>query len=736
MVKVLAAALTVCTVVLEGLAQTSPGAAELIARFPELSRTEETTDFIPDPLIRRATGVSELEQRYDMKLGDLVAAEQQFATKKVQVETARQDVIRADEDVRRAEERLRDAEADYDVFGLMDALPNVDASASAAGAATEVQKAQTALLKARQELTRKKNDTVKLEGQLVEAEKSLRDAATETTAVQNERREWIDQNEESEEEQILYDGALTERDVILVQFADGVQPSRITEILDEHHLQVRSGIADIRLFITRLTDTHSTEPFDVSIARLRRTILRLNRHPEVIAASQNVLIGGEIVPKAGDLTFPLFCWEWHNDACSGIRGAKRLRLPSAWNVMSAIERRNGPPIRVAVLDEGFAPHTDLKYMSICSPISELHGTQVLGVIAAEWGNGKGIDGVTPFADVLACAPGRLAARTPRGMAVVMSRVLWTFHQLVATRRPRVVNISLGYNWVAGFDDAMAGDARADVRLLVRAHGLYARSLMRFFPDVIAVSAAGNECTRNKCAHDPCQHQAKWSNPFNWAALENEGTRSPNVFVVDSIDAGTQLSTFSCRGGHIGAPGEGVMTTMIEPQNEMEANHLAPYGADSGTSRAAPAVTGIVAFLLAYTPGLSPREIANALQIGANPRPIADAFDALVRSAPERVFHDLADLNNDGVVDDTDYVRFRKDLREVESGLVSDLNEDGNPDQNDGRFPRADLNGDGVLDRNKKSFVFKLGDVTDLQVMEAAWQDRTKGPTKLFERLDE
>lgn len=727
-----------CLTATPAFGQTSPGAAELIAAFPELSFEEETSELVvPDRTIRRETKLPDLEAEYTIRLGRVARAEQGRASRTIQLLQARQRFVEVEAEVRRARDLQRDAQARMD---LSDAAPDLLAAAEAGDfqdtAQDDADEAQTALDKALADLAARQADVPLAEEKLRVAKESLRSFAASTAEIENERKEWVSENDRDEAP--AYDGAPIERDVVLVQFGDGEDAARIDDVLKRHRLEVRSGIADIRLFITRIIDADPEEPPDVAAARVRRVVANLAREEAVVAASPNLPIGPEIVPDPTNLQLSrVACWDWYGP-CSGTMAAKALRLPAAWNFSAAIKRNMHPAVRIAVLDEGFEVHRDLVYDSVCTSTGGTHGNHVMGIIGATWGDGEGIDGGTPFAKLMACSPGKLEAETPRGMTLLLSRVVWTLHRLLAppSQRPRVVNVSLGYNWVAGFGDGAAPEERLDIRLAVAAQGSFVRALLRLFKDVIVVSSAGNDCG-GKCEHTVCAHLAKWSSPFNWAAL-GDGNRSPNIFVVESLDDASAPSKFSCRNGQIAVPGEYIVSTLTtRTLSEEEALFgLAEYGAGSGTSQAAPGLTAVIGLMLAYNPKLTPAEVRSALQIDTSPRPVADAFEAIIRTAPEQALKDLANLDGTGNVGMADFDIFVKRLREVESLTGPDRDGNNVVDALDFRFPREDLNGDGFLHRSKTSFVPTLGEVTDLEVMQAVWQDTTVDKDTLKDLLDQ
>jgi len=70
-------------------------------------------------------------------------------------------------------------------------------------------------------------------------------------------------------------------------------------------------------------------------------------------------------------------------------------------------------------------------MSVCHRRPRTHGNEVLGVIGAKWNDGNGIDGGTPFVDLIACAPGprrNIVHHRPRSG---LSRLAWWFFRLIA-----------------------------------------------------------------------------------------------------------------------------------------------------------------------------------------------------------------------------------------------------------------------------------------------------------------
>lgn len=122
--------------------------------------------------------------------------------------------------------------------------------------------------------------------------------------------------------------------------------------------------------------------------------------------------------------------------------------------------------------------------------------------------------------------------------------------------------------------------------------------------VVVVMAAGNE--RNSGAIRP-------SEPA-FAASRNLG------IAVGAIDRSGRVADFSNPAGnrpldYVVAPGVDIFSTYYQPTNFLQRN---TYGISSGTSFAAPYVSGVAALMLSANPSLTPDQIENTLIATANP----------------------------------------------------------------------------------------------------------------------
>jgi subtilisin family serine protease len=552
---------------------------------------------------------------------------------------------------------------------------------------------------------------------------------------------------------------------LLVQFKPDAAPAQIISLLEKFRLKIRNSILDVGVFVLELEEgTHfpigeRSVPTEARIAILNQTCRTLKSEPIVRSAALNLLLGPMIITASsltpgrddrGDLQH----WNWGPgpgpDAIQsdGNYGQKMARFPAAWNFSAAIRARGNTSVPVGILDSGFSPHEDLDFSALSGlpPRVTDHGNQVAGIIGAKFNNALGINGVTPFARLIVGTPASVArvddSAIPKDYVIFSDVIASLVEFLKNTGGIKVINVGFGYNWFLTY----AKDPSADPEIweLVRSQGLMMRSVadLAAHRGVILVSPAGNDTSRSASRGVDSQ----WGSPLNWAALNDDGSGAParNVIVVESIGRSGARSTFSNVRGCVSAPGEKILSTVTYDQF----GRISPssYGAFSGTSMAAPQVTGLVALMYAYNPKLTVEQVLDILGVRTtnrpattNPAPPIDAFAALLECRPEAL-RDLADLSGDGRVDMADFIKFKAALHQVEGtpiGPLEDLNGDGvltptGPnDPGENVWPRADLNGSGRLSRDSADRRILKGELfSDLEVMMKVWQDTTVPPAAL------
>ncbi len=224
-----------------------------------------------------------------------------------------------------------------------------------------------------------------------------------------------------------------------------------------------------------------------------------------------------------------------------------------------------------------------------------HGTHVSGTIAAVAGNGLGVAGVSPRVRLM---PLRFLSRGGGFVSDAIECLNYALEMRQRGVEVRVVNNSWGGG---GFSEAL----RDTIAALDDAAVLF-------------VAAAGNDgADTDEVPHYPSSYEL------------------PNVVSVAATDELDQLASFSNHGArsvHLAAPGVDILSTW--PRGD--------YRYLSGTSMAAPHVSGAAALIAAHLPALDPAGIRAVLLASG------DAVPALAgRVASERRLNAAAALCSPG-----------------------------------------------------------------------------------------
>lgn len=453
----------------------------------------------------------------------------------------------------------------------------------------------------------------------------------------------------------------------------------------------------------------------------------------------------------------VFAWRWHaGDSQDGNWGLKAIRLPPVWTVLDR-HRKANPDVKrpkIAVIDSGFATHPMVPFASVENVKTRLvhtpgcgthHGMHVAGIIGAAPGDQPGIDGIIPEARIDAIAVDDAIVGDSGIVGVdegwqvhallfddVLAKTLdYVYDNLVTPDNLRVINISLGYNFVAS---NLLGDDDPEEVPGLALHVMHQANLIRLMASrvqdhVLFVVAAGNDSDGRATPI-----AAKWASPFAWAGTQDSaaGERPSNIIVVEAVDRDGLRADFSNTGGHVAAPGVDIMSTLA-------ADKL-PLAVCSGTSQAAPHVAALAGILFELAPEKSPAEIAEVLRAHATlpagasgQAPTIDALEAVAAVAPDQV-RLLADLDGDGTVGASDLAIFARQLEALRhaatanAAFTEDLNGDGVIDDNECFWPRIDLNGSGhgTLSTHDARRL-RGADKTDLAALELFWSDNSATP---------
>ena len=313
--------------------------------------------------------------------------------------------------------------------------------------------------------------------------------------------------------------------------------------------------------------------------------------------------------------------QWHLFALAG-----GINVPVAW------DRASGSGVVVAVVDTGYRPHADMNGailpgydfvsdiftandgngrdadardpgdwadIGACRPPlfppvfvpSTWHGTHVAGIIAARTNNARGVAGVAFNARVV---PVRVLGKCGGHTSDIADGVVWAAGIPVAgvpgnANPAKVINMSLGWG----------GSCSATLQSAINS----ARSV-----GASVIVGAGND---------------------NIDAADFQPANCSGVVAVSSVNRSGAKSSFSNFGTMIelAAPGgDEPAAASDEILSTLNAGTSAPgadsYGFYSGTSMAAPHVSGVAALLLSVKPALKPDEVTFLLQSTSRHFPIA------------------------------------------------------------------------------------------------------------------
>ena len=355
------------------------------------------------------------------------------------------------------------------------------------------------------------------------------------------------------EDSIVSSGLAVEKpDEIVIKFAKGLSQLGREEILNNNGLEKVDQIARLDLILARLPEVSS----------LDESINSLEKIQGIAYIESNFIIEDLNTRTPNDEKYPE---QWNYPL---------IRLPQAWAATTGSNR-----IRVAVLDSGIDyTHPELEgrvdlsgSYNIIGNNTEVidvqgHGTHVAGIIGAATNNRQGIAGVMWDLELVS-----VKVLNDRGEGDI-----W--------------NITKGLLYAAGLlDENIINEPVDIINLSVgsTAHPTYLDEAIKEVAaeNIIMVAASGN--TGNRFIFYPANY--------------------PEVIAVGSIDYGgleaPTKSSFSSYGVNLDlvAPGDSIYSLLPDGN----------YVTRSGTSMAAPHVTGVAGLMLAN--GIAPENVRGIMQ---------------------------------------------------------------------------------------------------------------------------
>jgi len=252
-----------------------------------------------------------------------------------------------------------------------------------------------------------------------------------------------------------------------------------------------------------------------------------------------------------------------------------IKAAPAWDAVMG-----DPEVVIAILDSGVdMTHPDLA-AKVVSPGHDFanddddatddhwHGTHVAGIAAADSDNAEGVAGVARNCKIL---PVKVTAADGNGYySWIIDGIIWATDQ-----GADVINLSLG----GEFDDPFLEDA---------CKYAYDRG-------VAVVAAAGND----------------YGAPVVYPAAYDR-----YVLAVAATDFNDQAADFSSSGPQVDVAAPGVYILGPAPQWYVGKAYL-PYVFASGTSQAAPHVSGMAALIKSLKPNLEPADIMKIIRYTAD-----------------------------------------------------------------------------------------------------------------------
>jgi len=393
-------------------------------------------------------------------------------------------------------------------------------------------------------------------------------------------------------------------DGVLVKFKPGVSQARMDRAFRAAGSRQHRGFSSH--LVRGLTRAQIRRGYSLST-----TLRRLRNNRDVEYAEPNYLLRAYALPND-----PRFGAQWalHNTGQTGGVADADIDAPEAWDL------RAGGDVIVAVVDSGVDyRHADLS-ANIWTNDAEVpgngrdddgngyiddvrgwdfangdndpmddndHGSHIAGTIAASGNNGAGVSGVNWSARIMAL---KFMDNTGAGSTADAIAAI----DYAVANGARVINASWGGGrYSAAMFNALSAANDAGV---------------------LFVAAAGNDGSDND--RSP-------SYPADYDL--------PNVISVGATDDADTLAGFSNFGAasvDLGAPGVNILSTVRNDR----------YASFSGTSMAAPHVSGVAALVLASDPGIGIPALRRALLDGTDP--VADLAGRTVTGGRLNAFNAL------------------------------------------------------------------------------------------------
>ncbi len=360
-------------------------------------------------------------------------------------------------------------------------------------------------------------------------------------------------------------------DRVLAKFKPGLSREYVEGLLQAYRFRATRKITQIGYYVLQT-------PPNVSVEEV---LAVLRRNPDVEIATPDWAVRLGAVPN--DPYFLPYQYALYNrggtldispDVQLQATNGADIKARAAWD-----ETTGDESVVIAVLDTGVdrdhpelagkvvSPGRDFVNDDFDADDDHWHGTHVAGIAAAETDNGEGIAGVSWKSQIL---PVKVFDSDETGYySWVIEGIFWA-----VDNGAKVLNLSFG------------GDA--DDPALEQA------CKYAYDNGVLLVASAGNE-------DGPVLYPAAYDG---------------YVLAVTATDPEDKRTDFSNHGPEVDVAAPGVYILAPVPQESVGAEYL-PYLFVSGTSQAAPHVSGFGALLMSFKPWLSVADVMNIIRYSAD-----------------------------------------------------------------------------------------------------------------------
>lgn len=357
-------------------------------------------------------------------------------------------------------------------------------------------------------------------------------------------------------------------------------------------------------YITGMNDYQVRIKNNPTLAQLKDIIEQLNSDPDVEVAILNTVDNfNQLLPAQGmdPKWFEGNQDSWDENNPRGKNwGLEAIFASTAWNHNDEMSK-----VKVGILDTAI----DFNHEDLNIPVSNIqnnmnlphnHGTHIAGVIGAKSNNDKGITGILWNRDIYGYTP---------NFTEMMQTQIYE-HKLgliwLLKKGAKVINVSQGMNYIGNNLEYPPTDVQNYLNEPKEYWTAYLKKLINKNYDFLIIQSAGNDSIN-----------AKWNGFFT--AIDDPEVKS-RVIVVGAMKRNSifdwllgtyQYADFSNYGPLVDvlAPGVDIYSTITNNYNYM-----------SGTSMAAPHVTGVAGMVWAVNTNLTGPQIKQIIT-GTADRPI-------------------------------------------------------------------------------------------------------------------